>query len=130
SRRSGGYADASIDWSDCLARSITMGGFSLSGAVLGVDPQKYQQEQTLNQGYRQQKIADTMAASNNLHKSIALLLDPNTMQPLPGKEQQVADLRNQLGQLEGYVKNLYNPKFDPQTGAVAEDPLHKFTDKL
>ena len=107
-----------------------MGGFSLSGAVLGVDPQKYQQEQTLNQGYRQQKIADTMAASNNLHKSIALLLDPNTMQPLPGKEQQVADLRNQLGQLEGYVKNLYNPKFDPQTGAVAEDPLHKLTDKL
>jgi hypothetical protein len=89
-----------------------------------------QHNQALSDAYRQQKIQDTMAASNNLHKSIALLLDPDTMQPLPGKEQQVSQLRTQLGQLDGYVKNLYNPKFDPQKGMVTEDPLHKVTDFL
>lgn len=86
--------------------------------------------QALSDDFRKQKIADTMAASNNLHKSIALLLDPDTMQPLPGKEDQVAQLRGQLDQLDGYVKNLYNPNFDPQKGAITESPLHKLGDLL
>lgn len=102
----------------------------LSGAIFGVDPVQAQRQQAYSDAFRQQKIQETMAASNNIHKSIALLLDPNTMQPLPGKEADVAQLRTQLGQLDGYVKNLYNPKFDPQTGAITEDPIHKLTDKL
>src|SRR5216117_406943 len=87
-------------------------------------------QQAFSDTFRQQKIADTMAASNELHKHLALLLDPKTLNALPGEENNVAQLRTQLGQLDGYVKNLYNPNFDPQKGAITEAPLHKLGDLL
>lgn len=87
-------------------------------------------KQGMSDDFRKQKIAETMQTANHIQKATALLLDPNTLQPLPGKEQQVADLRNKYKQIDAYIKNLYNPNFDPMKGSVSEDPIHKLTDKM
>lgn len=79
---------------------------------------------------RKAVISQYMGTANNLHKSIALHLDPDTMQALPGKEAQVAQMRTQLGQVDDYIRRLYDPRFNPDTGLMSEDPLHKLTDKL
>jgi hypothetical protein len=79
---------------------------------------------------RKAAISQYMNVGNNLHKTLALLLNPDTMQPLPGKEQQAAQIRQQLGQVDDFIKKLYDPRFNPDTGKVYEDPLHKLAVKL
>jgi hypothetical protein len=79
---------------------------------------------------RRATIGQYMGVANNLQKSLALLLNPDTMQPMPGKEQQVAQIRQQLGEVDSYIRNLYNPSFNLDTGKVYEDPLHKLAVKL
>lgn len=86
--------------------------------------------QGLSDEFRKSQITEHMSTANHMHKALALLLNPDTMQPLPGKEQQVAQLRQQLGQVDTRIKQLYDPNFNPQTGAVDESPLHKLGDKL
>lgn len=86
--------------------------------------------QGLSDEFRKSQITEHMSTANHMHKALALLLNPDTMQPLPGKEQQVAQLRQQLGQVDTRIKQLYDPNFNPQTGMVDESQLHKLGDKL
>ena len=79
---------------------------------------------------RKAVLTQYMGTANNLHKSLALLTNPDTMQPLPGKEQQAAQLRQQLGQVDDYIRKLYNPNLNPDSGMTGEDPLRKLGDKL
>jgi hypothetical protein len=84
----------------------------------------------LSDDRRKASITEYMGTANNLHKSLALLLNPDTMQPMPGKEQQAAQIRQQLGQVDSHIRNLYNPNFDPDSGMTHENPLHKLGEKL
>lgn len=70
------------------------------------------------------------AASHNIQKHVALLLNPDTMQPMPGKEAQVAQLRGEMNRINEHLTKFSDPNFNPQTGMVNEDPIHKLTDKL
>lgn len=70
------------------------------------------------------------AASHNIQKHVALLLNPDTMQPIAGKEAQVAQLRGEMNRINEYLTKFSNPEFNPQSGMVNEDPLHKLADKL
>lgn len=105
-----------------------MGG--VAGAILGVDPEQQQRKRQYADAQRQNEISKYMGISNNIHKHLALLMDPDTMQPLPGREQEVAGLRNNLAQVDSYVKQLYNPNFDVSKGAVTESPIHRIGDIL
>lgn len=105
-----------------------MGG--IAGAIIGVDPEQQQRKRQLADAQRQNEITKYMGVSNNIHKHLALLMNPDTMQPLPGKEQEVAGLRQNLQQVDAYVKNLYNPQFDVTKGAMTESPIHRLGDIL
>lgn len=105
-----------------------MGG--ITGAILGVDPEQAQRKKDLADTQRKNEISKYMGVSNNIHKQLALLMNPDTMQPMPGKEAQVAQLRQNLGQVDSYIQNLYNPNFDVGKGAMTESPIHKLGDIL
>lgn len=93
-----------------------------------VAEQQRERQQAFGDDFRKQQITQYMQVGNNIHKQIALLLNPDTMQPLPGKEQQVATLRQNMTDVDAYIKKLYDPNFNPLP--QGEDPLHKLTDKL
>jgi len=93
------------------------------------------QDDTRKQGMadqnRQRILDNAKAVQRNIDLTIAHNLDPdNPGQPLKGKEQAVSQLRQHRAALESYLNRLANPKFNPETGQIAEDPIHKLTDKL
>src|SRR5215469_11271879 len=112
---------------------------SIQTALAGATGDQNTLERINSDKLRRQKFADSqrqaeiqkyMGVSNNIHKHLALLMNPDTMTPLPGKEQEVASLQQNLSQVDAYVKNLYNPGFDFNKGAMVESPIHKLGDKL
>jgi hypothetical protein len=115
-----------------LMENLVQGFARAAGADKSADDIQAQKDR--RQGWsderRKAAIGEFMGYANNMHKQLALLLNPDTMQPMPGKEQQAAQIRQQLGQVDDFIKKLYNPNFNPDSGMAGENPLHKLGDKL
>jgi hypothetical protein len=85
--------------------------------------QERQRRQQFSDTGRNQQIQQYMGIANNIQKHLALNLDPDTMQPIKGKEQQVQQMRTDLQKTNDLVKNLYNPQFQLPAGV---DDLQKY----
>src|ERR1700736_5585602 len=81
-----------------------------------------QRKRQLSDEERKRQRDTFEAASHNINNTICLMLDPETMQPVKGKEAQVAQLRAEMQKINGHLEKFSNPKFNPQTGMVNEDP--------
>jgi len=115
-----------------LVENLVQGLATAAGAdytAQAIQKQK-DRRQGFSDDYRKSQITEHMGTANHMQKALALMLNPDTLQPLPGKEQQVAQLRQQLSQVDARIKQLYDPNFNPQSGMMEESLLHKLGDKL
>jgi hypothetical protein len=106
-------------WATIGESAATMGGDQEGAAKFA---QQRTDQASAHDQYRQDRLKKAEQAGNTLQKMIAMLTngaDPN-LAPLPGKEQQVAMLRSRKKQLEQYIQNLSNPKFDPMKGTAPQ----------
>src|ERR1017187_2098787 len=98
------------------------------GTVNRIEQRKGERKAQSDEERKRQRDA-YMATGHDIQKHLALLINPDTMKPMTGREAQVADLRNKLNIVNGHLEKFSNPDFNPQTGMVSKDPIRKLTDK-
>jgi len=88
--------------------------------------------QALQNQYRQNRIQQYGQLGTEIQAvlSAGQVTDKATGQMRPLTPEEKAQLTNTAEHVDAYIQRLHDPKLDPLSGQLSEDPLHKLTDKL